>query len=132
MSRVNLLPPEVRRARLDAKRARSITLVGFALAALLGAVYLVRTVQVFTLNGDLEDVRTEQAMVQAEIDSYAEVAAKVLGKFAGDEIAPADMLRMCEEAYGSFSHKAVVPMVQIGPQTFIAELFHGQIGRAHV
>ncbi len=56
---------------------------------------------------------------------YAEVAAKVLGKFAGDEIAPADMLRMCEEAYGSFSHKAVVPMVQIGPQTFIAELFHG-------
>ena len=75
MSRVNLLPPEVRRARLDAKRARSITLVGFALAALLGAVYLVRTVQVFTLNGDLEDVRAEQAMVQAEIDSYAEVAA---------------------------------------------------------
>ncbi|WP_296596320.1 threonine synthase [Phenylobacterium sp.] len=56
---------------------------------------------------------------------YAQVAAKVLGKFAGDEIAPADMLRMCEEAYGSFSHKAVVPMVQIGPQTFIAELFHG-------
>ena len=56
---------------------------------------------------------------------YARVAAKVLGAFAGDEISDADMLAMCEEAYGSFSHKAVVPMTQIGPQTFIAELFHG-------
>ena len=57
--------------------------------------------------------------------SYAAVAAEVLGAFAGDEIAPADMRAMCEEAYASFSHRAVVPMVQIGPQTFIAELFHG-------
>src|SRR5689334_19283723 len=56
---------------------------------------------------------------------YAQVAAQVLGAFAGDEIAPEDMLVMCEEAYATFSHKAVVPMVQIGPQTFIAELFHG-------
>lgn len=56
---------------------------------------------------------------------YPQVAAEVLGAFAGDEIAPEDMLAMCEEAYASFSHKAVVPMVQIGPQTFIAELFHG-------
>lgn len=56
---------------------------------------------------------------------YAEVAAKVLGKFAGDEISSADMLAMCQEAYGTFSHQAVVPMVQIAPQTFIAELFHG-------
>lgn len=57
--------------------------------------------------------------------SYAQVAAEVLGAFAGDEIASADMLAMCEEAYATFSHKAVVPLVQIGPQTFIAELFHG-------
>jgi threonine synthase len=56
---------------------------------------------------------------------YAEVAAAVFGKFVGDEIAPADLLRLCEEAYATFSHKAVVPMVQVGPQTFIAELFHG-------
>ena len=56
---------------------------------------------------------------------YPQVAAEILGAFAGDEIAPEDMLAMCREAYGSFSHKAVVPMVQIGPQTFVAELFHG-------
>lgn len=56
---------------------------------------------------------------------YAQVAAEVLGAFAGDEISKADLRAMCEEAYATFSHKAVVPMVQIGPQTFIAELFHG-------
>src|SRR4029453_7952470 len=56
---------------------------------------------------------------------YAQVAARVLGAFAGDEIAPEDMAAMCEEAYATFSHKAVVPLVQIAPQTFIAELFHG-------
>ena len=56
---------------------------------------------------------------------YAQVAAEVLGAFAGDEISKADLRTMCEEAYATFSHKAVVPMVQIGPQTFIAELFHG-------
>ena len=56
---------------------------------------------------------------------YADVAAAVFAKFAGDEIASADLTRMCREAYATFSHKAVVPMVQVGPQTFIAELFHG-------
>jgi len=57
--------------------------------------------------------------------SYAEVAAEVIGAFAGAEIDAADLRAMCEEAYATFNHKAVVPMVQIGPQTFIAELYHG-------
>lgn len=56
---------------------------------------------------------------------YAEVAAEVIGAFAGDEIAAEDMRRMCEEAYATFNHKAVVPLVQIGPDAFLAELFHG-------
>jgi threonine synthase len=56
---------------------------------------------------------------------YARVAARVLQAFAGDEIAPADLEAMCAEAYASFSHAAVVPLVQIGPDAFIAELFHG-------
>ncbi|RAK64308.1 threonine synthase [Phenylobacterium kunshanense] len=56
---------------------------------------------------------------------YAEVAAKVLGAFAGDEIPAAELRAMCDEAYATFSHAAVVPLVQIGPEQFIAELFHG-------
>jgi len=56
---------------------------------------------------------------------YHEVAAAVIGAFAGDEIEPAALLEMCREAYATFNHAAVVPLVQIGPDAFIAELFHG-------
>ena len=57
--------------------------------------------------------------------TYAEVAAKVIGAFAGDEIPPAVLLDMCREAYATFSHAAVVPLVQLRPGVFMAELFHG-------
>ena len=56
---------------------------------------------------------------------YAEVAAAVLGRFAGDEIAQGDLARMCREAYAAFDHPAVVPLVQLGSDVFLAELFHG-------
>ena len=56
---------------------------------------------------------------------YAEVAAAVLGKFAGDEIAPADLRRMCDEAYATFDHAAVTPVKQLSPSLFLLELFHG-------
>lgn len=56
---------------------------------------------------------------------YAQVAAAVLGKFAGDEIAPADLQRMCEEAYATFAHAAVTPVKQLSPSLFLLELFHG-------
>jgi threonine synthase len=57
--------------------------------------------------------------------SYAEVAAKVIGAFAGDEIEPAALLKMCREAYATFNHAAVVPLAQLRPGVFMAELFHG-------
>jgi threonine synthase len=56
---------------------------------------------------------------------YAQVAAAVLGKFAGDEIAAADLSRMCEEAYATFAHAAVTPVKQLSPNLFLLELFHG-------
>ena len=56
---------------------------------------------------------------------YHEVAAAVIGAFAGDEIPSADLLAMCREAYATFKHAAVVPLVQLGPDVFMAELFHG-------
>jgi threonine synthase len=56
---------------------------------------------------------------------YHEVAAAVIGSFAGDEIAPADLTEMCRAAYATFKHAAVVPLVQLGPDAFMAELFHG-------
>jgi threonine synthase len=56
---------------------------------------------------------------------YAEVAARVIGAFAGDEIGRADLTEMCHEAYSTFTHAAVVPLTQLAPDIFLAELFHG-------
>jgi threonine synthase len=56
---------------------------------------------------------------------YADVAAAVVGAFAGDEIEPDAFSEICREAYATFNHAAVVPLVQLSPQAFLAELFHG-------
>ncbi len=56
---------------------------------------------------------------------YAEVAAAVVGRLAGDAFAPDDLLRMCREAYGSFAHPAVAPLMQLDADLWLLELFHG-------
>ena len=56
---------------------------------------------------------------------YAELATQLLLRFMGDSIAEADLRRMCTEAYGGFSHAAVVPLVQLDERTHALELFHG-------
>ena len=56
---------------------------------------------------------------------YAEVAVEVIGRFTADAIAEADLARMAREAYGTFRHPAVAPLVQLGVNTFALELFHG-------
>jgi threonine synthase len=56
---------------------------------------------------------------------YAEVAADILGRFAGAEIPAADLERLCAEAYSSFDHPAVAPLTQLAPDRFLLELFHG-------
>jgi threonine synthase len=56
---------------------------------------------------------------------YAEVAAQIIGAFAEGEIAAADVADMCADAYATFAHAAVVPLVQLEPGLFTAELFHG-------
>ena len=81
-------------------------------------------------DGGLYVPETWPAFTRDEIAGFAgrpyhEVAAAVIGAFAGDEIAPADLLAMCREAYATFKHAAVVPLVQLGPDVFMAELFHG-------
>jgi threonine synthase len=56
---------------------------------------------------------------------YAEVAVEVIRPFVGDGISEADLARMATEAYGTFRHPAVAPLVQIAPNRFVLELFHG-------
>ena len=56
---------------------------------------------------------------------YAEVAAAVIGKFAGNDIAPAELLEMTTAAYATFTHAAVAPVKQLDSDLFLLELFHG-------
>ncbi|MDD7911291.1 MULTISPECIES: threonine synthase [Pseudovibrio] len=56
---------------------------------------------------------------------YTHVAYEVIAPFVGDAIPEADLKRMIAEAYGTFAHQAVTPLVQTGPNTFVLELFHG-------
>ena len=57
--------------------------------------------------------------------SYTDVAKAVLAPFTANEIPAADFERMIEEAYATFHHPAVTPLVQYGENHWILELFHG-------
>lgn len=57
--------------------------------------------------------------------SYQDIALAVLAPFVGGEIEHDDLKRMIDEAYGTFRHPAIAPLVQSGPNSFILELFHG-------
>ncbi len=57
--------------------------------------------------------------------SYQDIAFTVLSPFTNGEI-PADVFRgMIDDAYATFRHPAVAPLVQTGPNSFVMELFHG-------
>jgi threonine synthase len=56
---------------------------------------------------------------------YAEAVVEVMRPLVGDSIAEPDLARMAREAYGQFRHPAVAPLVQVGPNDFLLELFHG-------
>ncbi len=57
--------------------------------------------------------------------SYADVAFDIIGRFVGDEIAPAKLKSIIDAAYGEFRHPSVAPLVEVEPGHFVLELFHG-------
>ena len=57
--------------------------------------------------------------------AYADLAAAVMAPFLDGEIPPSDFASMCRDAYAQFRHPATVPLVQIGPDEWVMELFHG-------
>src|SRR5690606_10319912 len=57
--------------------------------------------------------------------SYAELATRLLRPYVGGEIEDAAFERIVREAYGTFRHEAVCPLVQTGDNEFVLELFHG-------
>lgn len=73
-SRVNLLPPEVRRARRDAGLVRRIRFAALCLVLLLGGIYGIGWARLFLVRGELDDLRVQQDGVRARIATLAEVA----------------------------------------------------------
>jgi threonine synthase len=57
--------------------------------------------------------------------SYAEIAATIMWPFVEGDIPRAAFEAMVNEAYATFRHPAVCPIVQTGSNEFILELFHG-------
>ncbi|MHA6729362.1 threonine synthase [Devosia sp. A369] len=56
---------------------------------------------------------------------YADVAYAIISRFTGNEIAPAALKAMLDESYAVFRHPSVTPLVEIEPNHFVLELFHG-------
>jgi threonine synthase len=56
---------------------------------------------------------------------YAEVAYDIISRFTGSEIAETDLRRIIDEAYATFRHPSVTPLVELSPGHFVLELFHG-------
>ena len=57
--------------------------------------------------------------------SYEEVAHRVMGPFVGDTFSDADLTGAISRAYAGFGHDARAPLVQLAPNHFLLELFHG-------
>ncbi|MCO6392121.1 threonine synthase [Aliihoeflea aestuarii] len=66
-----------------------------------------------------DDIRTMRGL------SYPDLAIRLLTPFVEEDIAVDDFRRIVEEAYATFRHDAVCPLVQTGANEFTLELFHG-------
>ena len=56
---------------------------------------------------------------------YPELAARIMAPFTAGSLSQDDLLALCQQAYGGFSHAAVTPLVQLDEQHWLLELFHG-------
>ncbi|WP_138465417.1 threonine synthase [Poseidonocella sp. HB161398] len=57
--------------------------------------------------------------------SYEEAAFRVMRPFTGDAFSDEEFRGIIARAYEGFGHAARAPLVQLGPNHFLCELFHG-------
>ncbi|MEO1280971.1 MAG: threonine synthase, partial [Pseudomonadota bacterium] len=81
-------------------------------------------------DGGLYVPETWPQLTREEIAGFAgkpfyEVATRVIQPFVGDAFSEAELTALAKDAYASFGHPAVAPLVQTDTNTFILELFHG-------
>jgi threonine synthase len=56
---------------------------------------------------------------------YNELAFKIMSPFIGDELRDSELKDIIDRSYASFRHRAIAPLVQIGHNEWILELFQG-------
>ena len=56
---------------------------------------------------------------------YEEIAFRVIQPFVGDSFSDAELIDAITTAYAGFGHEARAPLVQLGPNHHLLELFHG-------
>ena len=57
--------------------------------------------------------------------SYEDIAYRIMRPFVGDTFTDDKFRDLIAKAYASFGHDARAPLVQLGPNHFLLELFHG-------
>ncbi len=70
---------------------------------------------------------SEQGISNMAGQSYSEIALAVIKPFVGESVDDSSLKAMLDETYGAsvFRHSAVAPLVQLGPNDWVLELFHG-------
>src|SRR5262245_9772238 len=56
---------------------------------------------------------------------YEEAAFRVMRAFVGDAFGDGEFRALIDRAYAGFDHAARVPLIQIGPNDWLLELFRG-------
>lgn len=73
---------------------------------------------------DLPTFSREEIAAMAELD-YPELALRIVTPFVHDCIPEDDLRAILADTYAEFRHNAVAPLVQIGVNQWVLELFHG-------
>ena len=81
-------------------------------------------------DGGLYVPETVPVMAQADIAAlaglpYEEIAFRVMWPFLGGTFSETEFRGLIAKAYAGFGHAARAPLVQLGPNHFLLELFHG-------
>lgn len=80
-----------------------------------GGLYVPKTLPTFS---------TDQIAGWAGL-SYDALAYEIVSPFIGDCVPEADLRKILSETYASFSHPAVAPLIQLGRNEWVLELFQG-------
>ena len=80
-----------------------------------GGLYVPETVPTFS---------AEEIAAMAGLP-YEEIAFRVMRPFMGETFSDAEFRGLIAKAYQGFGHAARAPLVQLGPNHFLLELFHG-------